>query len=90
MEVGTKVRAELAILAFQSEADAVSQHGLQLIKVAAYDIQFIVRNQACEMLSDSSLHPSRLPVIHPEPLFLEDGRNAHSEAFDAFLEIFIP
>ncbi len=47
LQMGTKLRMRVAILAVRSMPDAIGERGLQLIEVRAQNVQPLVCNQPC-------------------------------------------
>ena len=89
MEVRAKVRAAIMILTFRAEAEAIRQHRLQPIKVAAHNIHFLAGDKSGQVLTDSLPHHARLAVIHSEALRLQNGGHCHAETLDAFFKVVV-
>src|SRR5471030_1989076 len=78
-QVGTKIRMTLPVLRTRAPCGAVRENRLQSIDLIPWDIGSLVHDHAGEHLPIARVHHLRLAMIHFEPLFPRDRRDARAE-----------
>src|SRR5215471_12758596 len=88
-EMGAKVGVPVAILTFRTKPNAVGENGFQTIEIGSADIQAFVGDQSRQLLSHTSAHDARLPVIHVESFLQQNRGRVQRETPGATFEILV-
>src|ERR1700690_3899586 len=78
-QVRPKAGVGFPVLALRTQANTVGERRLETIEVRAPDVDSLVGDEACQVLSHSLAHDARLSMLHRKTLFHQDHGNVRGE-----------